>query len=229
MINRHVINIIRPGFFSANVRADTRRLEFDSHNESIIAYGLPVEAVFIGDSITEYWALDVFFNPSNRIVNRGIGGDTTTYIIKRFAADVLQLKPKFAVIKAGINNTAPLDNYLEMNTEVFNAIYNEIYLDIEVMINMAREHGVEPVICSLLPTCNELSRSMSIRNQLVAQVNERLQQISLKNAARYVDYHSQVCKEDGLTLKSDLAYDGVHLNAYGYKILADTLKKIVPL
>jgi len=228
-MNRHVINIIRPGFYSLNVRADARRLEFDSHNESIMEYGLPIDAVFIGDSITEYWALDVFFNPSKRIVNRGIGGDTTTYIIKRFAADVLQLKPRFAVIKAGINNTAPLDNYLEVNTEVFEDVYNEICSDIEVMINIAREHGVDPVICSLLPTCNELSRSMGIRNQLVAQVNERLQQITSKSDALYVDYHSRVCSEDGLTLKSDFTYDGVHLNAYGYKVLADTLKKVVPL
>lgn len=192
-------------------------------------YGLPVEAVFIGDSITEYWALDVFFNPANRVVNRGIGGDTTTYIVKRFAADVLQLKPRFAVIKAGINNTAPLDNYLELNIEVFDEIYNEICLDIEVMINMAKEYGVEPVICSLLPTCNELSRMMGTRNHLVAKVNERLQQITSKYDVLYVDYHSQVCSEDGLTLRSDFAYDGVHLNAYGYKVLADTLKKVVPL
>jgi len=221
--------MIRPGFFSLNVRADTRRVEFDSHNESIIEYGWPVEAVFIGDSITEYWALHVFFNHSNGIVNRGIGGDTTTYIVKRFAADVLQLKPRFAVIQAGINNTAPLDQYLELNTEIFNGIHHEICLDIEVMINQAREQGVIPVICSLLPTCNEFSRSMGIRNLLVAQVNENLQRITSKYDVLYADYHSQVCVEDGLTLKADLAYDGVHLNAFGYKILADTLKKVVPL
>src|SRR5918911_1823821 len=102
--------LIRPGEFGLVVAADARRGAFDSHNEALLARDVPIAAVFIGDSITDMWALDVFFQSvSGFIVNRGIGGDRTPYVRRRFAADVLQLRPRLVVIMIGVNNTWDLD------------------------------------------------------------------------------------------------------------------------
>ena len=79
------------------VAADSRRMEFDAKNEILIFHQTPVDYVFIGDSITHMWELQAYFKPNGwSIANRGIGGDTTKYVLKRFEADVLQLKPKSA-------------------------------------------------------------------------------------------------------------------------------------
>ena len=93
-------NIIRPGVFAIQAAADSRRGVFDYHNEALIARGAPIDAVFIGDSITDMWAVDVFFQGSTGfIVNRGIGGDRTPFVRRRFDADVVQLHPRLVVIK----------------------------------------------------------------------------------------------------------------------------------
>src|SRR5918911_3039461 len=98
--------LIRPGELGLVVAADPRRGVFDSHNEALLAKDVPIAAVFIGDSITDMWALDVFFpTTSGFIVNRGIGGDRTPYVRRRFEADVLQLHPRLAVIMIGVEKT----------------------------------------------------------------------------------------------------------------------------
>jgi lysophospholipase L1-like esterase len=43
------------------------------------------------------------------------------------------------------------------------------------------------------------------------------------HGAVYVDYHSQLTAEDGLTLRAGLADDGLHPHVIGYKIMAATL------
>src|SRR5579862_2838998 len=84
--------IVRPGEFGLAVAADSRRYVFDMHNEALIVREVPVAAVFIGDSITDMWALDTFFRARDGlVVNRGIGGDRTPFVRRRLEADVLQL------------------------------------------------------------------------------------------------------------------------------------------
>jgi len=65
--------------------------------------------VFFGDSITELWQVEAYFVPSGGILlNRGIGGDITPDMAKRFDADVIQLQPRNVVILAGTNDVARL-------------------------------------------------------------------------------------------------------------------------
>src|SRR5213078_5017270 len=67
--------------------------------------------VFMGDSITDGWKLDKYF-PGAPYVNRGISGQTTSQMLLRFRADVIDLHPKVVVILAGTNdisgNTGPM-------------------------------------------------------------------------------------------------------------------------
>src|SRR2546421_6192368 len=87
--------LIRPGEFGLVVAADARRGVFDSHNEALLASGVPIAAVFIGDSITDMWALDAFFHsPSGFLVNRGIGGGLHPHMRPRFPAGDPLLRPR---------------------------------------------------------------------------------------------------------------------------------------
>src|SRR6188474_3072999 len=81
------------------------------------------DAVFMGDSITDFWQQPRFggFFPGKNYVDRGISAQTTPQMLIRFRPDVIALKPRVVVILAGTNdiagNTGPMpvemieDNY----------------------------------------------------------------------------------------------------------------------
>ena len=135
--------LIRPGEFGLVVAADARRGVFDSHNEALLAKGVPIATVFIGDSITDMWALDAFFrSTSGLLVNRGIGGDRSPYVRRRFEADVLQLRPRLAVILIGVNNTWDLDIWWDPRLlRTAEEIEDEIVADTAAMVSAARAGG----------------------------------------------------------------------------------------
>ena len=75
-------------YFSEDVAADKNRKEFDIKNHTLCYTNQRPDFLFIGDSITEYWELNAYFRNSDQlIINRGIAGDTTKYLKKRFYVD----------------------------------------------------------------------------------------------------------------------------------------------
>ena len=48
-------------------------------------------------------------NSDQLIINRGIAGDTTKYLKKRFYVDAVQLKPKYCILGIGINDSIELE------------------------------------------------------------------------------------------------------------------------
>lgn len=217
--------LIRPGEFGLEVAADRRRGVFDYHNEALLATGRPIDAVFIGDSITDMWALDAFFQGTRGfVVNRGIGGDRTPYVRRRFAADVLQLRPKLVAIMIGVNNTWDLGIWWDKSLlRTPDEIENEIVSDNEAMVAAAREQGIAVALCSILPTDIPFNGNTADRNGIIARANARLRRIADEQGATYVDYHSHLVDEDGLTLRPGLADDGLHPHVIGYDLMAGVL------
>ncbi len=217
--------IIRPGKFGVEAAADRLRGAFDYHNEALLAYKTPIDAVFLGDSITEMWALDVFFEGTKGpIINRGIGGDRTVFARRRFDADVLQLNPRLLVIKIGVNNAWDLDIWWDATLRREpGEIEEEIVSDLDVMARAARERGIAVALCSILPTDIPFNGNNTVRNALIARVNPRLRALAAAHGAVYVDYHAELTAEDGLTLRAGLADDGLHPHVLGYRIMATTL------
>ena len=217
--------LIKPGLFGLSVAADARRSVYDFQNEELLAQGIPVDAVFIGDSITEMWALDAYFQGTHGLLaNRGIGGDITPYILRRFAADVLQLQPRLVVILAGINNFWDMDNWLNPSLlRTPQAIEDEIVSNLTEMVMVAREQQIEVAVCSILPTNIPFNSNSAIRNTAIKNGNDRVRRMALEQDATFVDYHRHFVAEDGLTLEDGFAEDGLHPHAEGYKILANVL------
>lgn len=97
-------------YFSEDVAADKNRKEFDIKNHTLCYTNQRPDFLFIGDSITEYWELNAYFRNSDQlIINRGIAGDTTKYLKKRFYVDAVQLKPKYCILGIGINDSIELE------------------------------------------------------------------------------------------------------------------------
>lgn len=217
--------LLRPGEFGLVVAADTRRGIFDSHNEQLIGQLAPIAAVFAGDSITEGWALDAFFRSEyGLIVNRGISGDITPYLRRRFEADVLQLAPRLLVILIGINNTWDLDLWAEPALiRTPDQIEEQIVADVQDMVERALAKQMAVALCSILPTDMWALTSNLERSELVVRSNKRLREIAERHGAIFVDYHMPMAQEDGLTLRPGLADDGLHPNVVGYRLMADVL------
>lgn len=228
--------MIRPGYFSVQATADQMRPVYDRYNEQILYNRLPVNFVFIGESITQFWDLQSYFGRTkNYIINRGISGDITFYMLKRFPADVLQLKPKYVHIMGGTNNTWKLDAVDPRERKSPNQIYLETLSHVGTMVRESKNHGIIPIIGSNLPTgkgipCFESlpllycrDTSTDIRNELLFQINHGLSQLAVNEQAIYIDYYSNLTEPDGRTIRPELADDGLHPNVLGYNIMADIL------
>jgi acyl-CoA thioesterase I len=169
--------------------------------------------VFFGDSITDAWKLEDSF-PGKPYVNRGIGGQTTPQMLVRFRQDVINLQPKVVIILAGTNdiagNTGPMRN-------------EDIEGNLASMAELARVHGVHVVLCSIMPVHNYTERAKDFFAQRpqsrILALNEWIKDYAAKNDLVYVDYFSALVDDKGM-MKKELADDGLHPNAAGYKIVA---------
>jgi lysophospholipase L1-like esterase len=171
--------------------------------------------VFFGDSITDIWHLDEYF-PGKPYINRGIGGQTTPQMLVRFRQDVIDLQPKIVIILAGTNDIA--GNTGPMRLE-------DIEADYASLAELARANNIKVIYCSVLPVHNYTERSKDFFAQRspekILALNRWLQNYcaTASNSCVYLDYFSALVDDKGL-MKKDLADDGLHPNAAGFKIMA---------
>ena len=171
--------------------------------------------VFFGDSITDFWPIDEYF-PGKPYINRGIGGQTTPQMLVRFRQDVIDLLPKVVIILAGTNDIA--GNTGPMRLEDIEANYASFS-------ELARVHDIKVIYSSVLPVHNYTPKAQDLFAQRspekILALNRWLKEYcaTASNGCTYLDYFSAVVDDKGL-LKKDLADDGLHPNAAGYKIMA---------
>ncbi len=191
-------------------REDNKKLPPAGANEDRV--------VFMGNSITQGWINRVpdFF--ANRpYINRGIGGQTTPQMMLRFRQDVIQLQPKVVVILAGTNdiagNTGP--STLEM-------IEDNIYS----MTELAQTHGIQVVLCSILPAYDYPWRTGLEPAPKIVELNKRFKHFADTHGAVYCDFFTAMADErDGLP--KELSEDGVHPNLAGYAIMGPIVEKAI--
>jgi len=169
--------------------------------------------VFFGDSITDSWKLEDYF-PGKPYLNRGIGGQTTPQMLVRFRQDVIDLLPRVVVILAGTNDIA--GNTGPMRLE-------DIEADYASLAELARANHVAVVFSSVLPVHNYTPKSQDFFAQRspekILALNRWLKDYCATNGLVYLDYFTPMVDDKGL-LKRDLAEDGLHPNAAGFKIMA---------
>ncbi len=169
--------------------------------------------VFFGDSITDIWNLEEYF-PGKPYLNRGIGGQTTPQMLIRFRQDVIDLHPRVVVILAGTNdiagNTGPMS-------------LTDIEANYASFAELARAHNIRVVFSSVLPVHNYTPKAQEFfaerPPEKILTLNHWLKGFCAANAATYLDYFTPMVDDKGL-LKRDLAEDGLHPNAAGYKLMA---------
>jgi lysophospholipase L1-like esterase len=135
-------------------------------------------------------------------------------MLVRFRQDVINLHPKVVVILAGTNdiagNTGPM-------------MLQDIEADYSSMAELARANHIRVVFSSVLPVHNYTPKSQDFFAQRspekILALNRWLKDYCAANSITYLDYFTPMMDDKGL-LKRELAEDGLHPNAAGFKIMA---------
>jgi lysophospholipase L1-like esterase len=170
---------------------------------------LPKESdsiVFLGDSITQRCNWDELFG-SEKIINRGIGSDTTFGVLHRLK-EITDTKPKSIFLMIGINDIGE-----NRGLESFSN-YEKIILTIK-----KDSPNTTIFIQSVLPVNESLSRC---KNSDIIAFNTKLKMLSQKYDIQYVDLYQLLSINNSLL--PDVSEDGVHLNGKGYAIWRDSIK-----
>lgn len=170
--------------------------------------------VFMGDSITEMWAMDAFgagFMSAHGFIGRGISGQTTPQMLVRFYPDVIALRPHTVHILAGINDIAG-------NTGAYR--FEHTRDSIAAMILMARAARIRVAIGSVLPA-NRLPWRPEAGNPSaqVRELNDWIRRHCARHDLQFVDYFDAMADAHG-GLRQDYAGDAVHPNAAGFRAMA---------
>jgi lysophospholipase L1-like esterase len=200
------------------LRTDWANLaRYRADNAKLPASG-PERVVFIGNSITEGWApLFPSLFPGKEYIGRGIGGQTTPQMLVRFRQDVVALQPKVVVILAGTNdvagNTGP--STVEM-----------IQDNIASMAEIAKANGIRVVLSSVLPVDDYPWRRGLEPSPKIMALNAWMRQYASNHGHVYLDLHSAMKNERNGT-RAELAYDGVHPNEAGYRLMAPLTEQAI--
>jgi lysophospholipase L1-like esterase len=173
--------------------------------------------VFFGDSLVKNWSMAESF-PSRVTVNRGIPGQTTEHLLLRFEQDVVALKPETVVILAGTNDLA--ERALKVSIQ-------PVLDDYAAMAEIARANGIKVIFFPILPVRYLPSNPISRREpKHIEAVNTWLREFTRARGHGFVDCYSALAAGDGY-LRPELSTDGLHLNAAGYRILAEKLQPLL--
>lgn len=179
------------------------------HRMANATIATPVQAVFIGDSITEFWgaaAPDLF---ADGVVNRGIGAQTSPQILLRFYQDVIALRPRVVHIMVGTNDIA--GNTGPSRPEDFRN-------NIRAMVELATAHDIAVVLGSIPPSAVFYWRPDLRPAPRIAELNAWLQAYAEQQGLQFVDYAAAMTGPGG-ELRADLTGDGVHPDSDGYAVM----------
>lgn len=190
---------------------------YREENRKLLAERRPVDIVFIGDSITEGWIekRPGFFAPGR--VNRGISGQTTSQMVLRMMADVIDLKPSAVHIMAGTNDIAG-------NTgRMTQAMTRD---NIRAMTALAQHHGIKVILASIPPAASFPWRPGIETLTPIRELNAWIEGFARQKGAVWLDYHRALATPTG-AMREGLAHDGVHPTEAGYERMSSLAEPVI--
>jgi lysophospholipase L1-like esterase len=216
--------------------------DYDWDSKPSLAFVLPIKTyqqaplmVGIGDSImaghtAHYSYVESSFTSSiaNQILyqlnqlnsnfvyqNMGIGSQTTTDIVARFTADVVNLKPRVAIIQGGVNDIAGA-----VAKATFIANYT-------TMLDACAANSIIPVVCKIIPWSAGTNVQMQTRDDWMTDLQAL---VATYTDSVWCDFDSAIGEfraggDAGnlWDIKAEYNADNVHLNQDGYTAMAEVI------
>ena len=174
------------------------------------------QIVFIGDSITDLYHLDDYYQDLPlRTYNRGIGGDVTGMLLKRIQVSLYDLEPTKVVLMIGIND---INGGVSTDTILKN--YNDILSGIKTKLPFAKVYTM-----SILPINNDVPSYIDVKKstERILSINEEIKEMASNYSYQYMDLFSLV-KDDNNHLKKEYSLDGIHLSEQGFVTWTNLIK-----
>jgi lysophospholipase L1-like esterase len=176
---------------------------------------VPEQAVlFVGDSITEALCVAAV---TERGVNYGIGGDTTSGVFTRINQYESRKRVRAIVIAIGVNDIARgvKDPQIFQNYKL-------------ILQSMPRTTPV--VFSAILPVDSRLVSYEPLRNDRIAAVNRKAQKICAEfSNCHFMDSGPKMLDADGMLAAAYHEGDGIHLGTEGYKVWIADLSEALNL
>ena len=177
--------------------------------------------LFLGDSITDFYDLDKYYEGLS-VVNGGIKDGRTTDILNDIKNRVYRYNPSKVFLLIGTNDI--IDG--KENDEIINNIkkiielikknrpYAEIYLESIYPVNKTDNDKIS------------LSMVSSRDNDQITEINKKLKQYCDEKKITYIDLYSKLVDDEG-NLKLDYTKEGLHLSDDGYKVVTEEISKYI--
>ena len=186
--------------------------------------------VILGASYAQGWGSPALPGYA-RVVNRGVAGEETGGMLKRFPADVVAARPQAVLIWGHVNNIT------RARPEGIEAAKQAAREDYRAMHAAARAAGIDVIFATEIPWTQPggfletlYGWYAAIRGKTsyaervsahVAEVNGWLRDLCRREGCRVLDFERVFADEDG-TRKSDYgAADGSHITRAGYEALTE--------
>lgn len=178
-----------------------------------------------GDSIT-YGAGDTtglgwvgllrnhFYDKDYGVYNRGVCGDTTEDILKRFDIEVSSIEPNLIILAVGINDLKIPEGQSENKVS-----FAQFQKNIKELTDKAKSKAQKVIVVGLTEINEQIIESSSVfRNETIKKYDAYLKEIADVEDVNYLDM------QDVLDIQTDLE-DGLHPNVKGYDKM---FNKILP-
>lgn len=175
---------------------------------------LPLGGATFGTAVSSTWQQGstswatwaAFLSKQNLLLTRnaGVGGDNSTQMLARVAADVVAFAPDMCIIGGPTNDVTQV---IAPATTMAN---------IAAIVALLRAAAIEPVLCSMTPN---VAADAITRRRLSA----RLRDYAFRNGIRYVDFYAPVADVATTTYLAALTSDGTHPTQRGARILGQQI------
>ena len=155
-----------------------------------------------------YWIMRSY--PQWTVLNRGINGQRSDQILSRFGKDVLQEKPDYVIVLAGVN-----DVYQGRSQE-------SIRKNLRSMYEMALDERIPAVAATILP----YDRMSSSEGKAIRQLNLWIKETAQELKIQFCDTNRVVANPtDAERLRG--SPDGLHPDISGYRAMGEALAKVI--
>ena len=222
--------VIRTSWIKSKIAAlsSPPSVDYTDANRRLSPKGQKLRVVLVGDSRIARWPMSAIGDQAEA-VNRGIGGETSVQMARRFHRDVIMLKPDVIVIQSGGNDLVAATF---MNDAARRAIIGQTA---ETLLRLAKQgaaSGAQVLLTTIIPVGRpEILRlpvwNNSVRDA-VAEVNRELRRSPLPDNARLIDLSAALAGGNDRLLPDEFRLDATHLNQAGYDRLTDLLLRNLP-
>ena len=172
--------------------------------------------LFLGDSITDFYDLDKYYE-GLPVVNSGIDGNDTQDILDDMENRVYQYNPSKVFLLIGTNDIdhgdsldSIVDNIEKILLEIReNRPYAELYLE------------------SIYPVMEGEKAVNSRTNEKIMTINDKLEEFCKKEQITYIDMFDLLVDSSSEKVQINPKYtkDGLHLSDEGYDVVTNEVKK----